>query len=393
MSLLWLLTRRDHTGTRKELGDALEVVLKGELSLGEAKRAIDEVLERLTSTKVVDNARRVALRLTRTGQEAARAEVERLGIKLSPAGLSWRELKKRILSAPHVDLTDGGKSSDAKVAETTSSAQAPVTKGEGKASSAKGNDALPGKADEIRAAILARRYQLDLGPSPTLAQVRDALTWRQIEEITTEPFGITEVREVLLNRLLAREKGERLVLTNEKGKRLDWKTVLNILAANAVGARKADAGELYAAFTRQWLRDSAGEGGAGPQHEEDSTTNGLSQTQDTTVKPDTKPVIRNLVALPVDEAAFAARVKEAAKATKSGRVGEDKVLISHVRRRLEEEGAAIDDVDAFKARLVSAHRKQLLSLGRADLVEAVAPEDVDASETHYMSSTFHFVRI
>lgn len=96
---------------------------------------------------------------------------------------------------------------------------------------------------------------------------------------------------------------------------------------------------------------------------------------------------------PLDDDAFAARVLEAARASKTGRFGERKVFISHVFRALVREGVIADDADAFKERLVSAHRKGLLSLSRADLVEAMEPEDVEASEARYLSASFHFIGI
>jgi hypothetical protein len=47
--------------------------------------------------------------------------------------------------------------------------------------------------------------------------------------------------------------------------------------------------------------------------------------------------------------------------------------------------------DAFKARLVEAHRANLLRLTRAELVSAMDPELVERSATHYHNATFHFV--
>ena len=49
-------------------------------------------------------------------------------------------------------------------------------------------------------------------------------------------------------------------------------------------------------------------------------------------------------------------------------------------------------LDAFKSRLVEAHRADLLTLVRADLVEAMDPQDVAASEARYLNATFHFIR-
>ncbi|MDI1430199.1 hypothetical protein [Polyangium sorediatum] len=99
------------------------------------------------------------------------------------------------------------------------------------------------------------------------------------------------------------------------------------------------------------------------------------------------------VPLPEDDQAFAQRVLAAARATKTGRFGDDKVFISHVLRQLDADGFAIGDVGVFKDRLVSVNRRGLLSLNRADLIEAMDPKDVDASEAKYLSATFHFVRI
>ena len=51
------------------------------------------------------------------------------------------------------------------------------------------------------------------------------------------------------------------------------------------------------------------------------------------------------------------------------------------------------DLDAFKERLAEANNARLLDLSRADLVQAMDPEDVRESEVHYLNATFHFVRI
>lgn len=100
-----------------------------------------------------------------------------------------------------------------------------------------------------------------------------------------------------------------------------------------------------------------------------------------------------LFELPKDDAAFAAHVLAAARASKTGRFGEDKVFISHVLRQLTDDGARVIDAEKFKNRLFSVHSKRLLSLSRADLVEAMDPRDVEASETRYRNATFHFVQV
>lgn len=97
--------------------------------------------------------------------------------------------------------------------------------------------------------------------------------------------------------------------------------------------------------------------------------------------------------LPEDEKAFAQCVLAAARASKTGLFGGDKVFISHVLRQLEAEGFAVGEGNAFKERLVATHRSRLLSLSRADLVQAMDPADVEASEARYLNASFHFVRI
>jgi hypothetical protein len=92
-----------------------------------------------------------------------------------------------------------------------------------------------------------------------------------------------------------------------------------------------------------------------------------------------------------DPAAFAQRVLAAARATpKAGWFGDNKVFISHVYRQLGDPG---QNLEAFKERLVRAHRAGLLSLSRADLVEAMDPKDVEESDTHYRSATWNFITL
>ena len=51
------------------------------------------------------------------------------------------------------------------------------------------------------------------------------------------------------------------------------------------------------------------------------------------------------------------------------------------------------DFPAFKQRLAEANNARLLDLSRADLVQAMDPEDVRLSEVAYLNATFHFIRI
>lgn len=70
------------------------------------------------------------------------------------------------------------------------------------------------------------------------------------------------------------------------------------------------------------------------------------------------------------------------------------MFISHVWRKLARLPAyARLSLDEFKQQLVEASRLGLLALSRADLVEAMNPEDVAASQINYLNAEFHFVRI
>ena len=51
------------------------------------------------------------------------------------------------------------------------------------------------------------------------------------------------------------------------------------------------------------------------------------------------------------------------------------------------------DFPTFKQRLAEANNARLLDLSRADLVQAMDPEDVQLSEVSYLNASFHFIRI
>jgi hypothetical protein len=72
--------------------------------------------------------------------------------------------------------------------------------------------------------------------------------------------------------------------------------------------------------------------------------------------------------------------------------GDRKVFISAVWDALRATPAwAALELDELKARLVAAHRSRELVLARADLVAAMDPALVAASETRTDGATFHFV--
>jgi hypothetical protein len=85
-------------------------------------------------------------------------------------------------------------------------------------------------------------------------------------------------------------------------------------------------------------------------------------------------------------------VRTAAQQAREGVFGERKVFISSVWNaiRAMPSWSALP-LEDFKANLVAAHRKQELTLARADLVAAMDPALVASSETRTDGATFHFV--
>jgi hypothetical protein len=94
------------------------------------------------------------------------------------------------------------------------------------------------------------------------------------------------------------------------------------------------------------------------------------------------------------EGELADRIKAAARACPTGRYGDNKVFIAHVWRMLRSDpDFAAMGFERFKDFLAAANNARLLDLSRADLVQAMDPDDVRESEVRYLNATFHFIRI
>jgi len=106
-------------------------------------------------------------------------------------------------------------------------------------------------------------------------------------------------------------------------------------------------------------------------------------------QPDRRPSIS-----PSGLADFVQKVRAAAEECASGRFGDNKVFIIHVWRALQNDPDFRGmDLPAFKQRLAEANNARLLDLSRADLVQAMDPDDVRLSEVTYLNAAFHFIRI
>lgn len=188
--------------------------------------------------------------------------------------------------------------------------------------------------DAWTAAIAARALGLwTEGPPPSLSTVCDAYAWRQLGLAGRAKRCPPEVRAVFLQRELGADPGppDRL---------------LRLYAARSLDAPRPELRALRDALVRRWLA----------------------------------------------AANFADEVGDAARLARDGIFGERKVFIAAVWRELRNRpGHASLTLDEFKARLVRAHRAGELVLARADLVAAMNPELVAASETAADGATFHFV--
>jgi hypothetical protein len=205
-------------------------------------------------------------------------------------------------------------------------------------------------ANGLQAAILKQHYDLSIPDFPTLAQARDALAWKQLGRESTERFTLTNVLKYLLNREL---DPARPVSTAEA---LKW------IVRKLVKARNAEPSQLRLATVQQWCNG------------ETTRANIIADRKAET-----------------DLTMFAERVQAAARRCTSGRFGQNKVFIAHVWREVRSELNEMQ-IDAFKDLLARANNRGLVSLSRADLVEAMEPRDVEESEIPYLNARFHFIR-
>jgi hypothetical protein len=207
------------------------------------------------------------------------------------------------------------------------------------ASDAKTISRLSGR-DAWTAAIAARALGLwTQGQPPSLTTVCDAYAWRELG-LTGRPKRCpAEVRALFIQRELRTDAG--------KPDRL-----LRLFVARELGARRPDLRLLRDALVCKWL------GGESLGH------------------------TRN----------FVEQVRTAAQTATDGVFGGRKIFISFAWRELVRSAAWSSlSLDEFKTRLLAAHRSGELVLARADLVAAMDPAVVAASETVADGASFHFI--
>jgi hypothetical protein len=196
--------------------------------------------------------------------------------------------------------------------------------------------------DAWAAAIVGRALGLwTQGPPPSLAAACDALVWRELALPGAPKRCPPEVRAVFVQRQLHSDAGppERLV---------------RVLAAREVAAPRPELRVLCDALVRRWLAGRA----LGP----------------------------------ASASSFGDDVRSAAAGSPDGRFGDRKVFVSAVWRELRKRPRwSALTLDELKHQLVAAHRAGELVLARADLVAAMDPALVAASEIATDGASFHFV--
>jgi hypothetical protein len=242
----------------------------------------------------------------------------------------------------------------------------------------------------FRAVLLKREYGLPTADLPKPADAIDALAWKLIGfEGVTGKFDVKSVKTAVFNRALG------------DGRAGDFNKAASLLVARQTGARRDDSRELRDAILRRWI-DRDGEASSAPPSPFPAPYRREGETH--SEPPPAAPHPFRLLgrgtsagpgqASPLDLPALADRVQAAARACATGRYGDNKVFIAHVWRMLQSDpDFAGMSLETFKERLAAANNARLLDLSRADLIQAMNPEDVRMSEVHYLNATFHFIRI
>jgi len=215
---------------------------------------------------------------------------------------------------------------------------------------AKGHARLAGR-DAWAAAIVARALGIwTSGPPPSPSAVCDAVVWRKLGLAGRPKRTPPEVRAHFVQLELAAGVGA-----------VDWQ--VRMLAARLIAAPRAELRALRDALVRRWI---AGVDFGAP----------AAPTAEVGVDPGAPD--------------FAGAVAAAARTAEDGVFGDRKVFIAAVWRGLRAPWAELT-LDAFKQRLLDAHRAGQVSLARADLVSAMDPALVAASEAASGDARFHFV--
>jgi hypothetical protein len=328
-----LLPTGDKGATPAQIRTALEPLFQGRWSGGALADLIGRTLDELATAGLLARTRKGKTDrsiLTDAGRGRA---LRALGLEALPPKTTWAQVLSKYLAAHALGI--------------------PAPTG----AAAKSFGADPG----FKAAVLRARHDLPVPEFPTLAQAQEALLWKLLGRETSHKFDLKSIKEFLLARALGEPEPPA------------EKEAFRRLIVRDLQPRNSKPAELRVAAVRRWLEESS----AGPEPH-----------------PTSPPAASNGAAaasLSLDD--FARRVVAAARSSRTGRFGDNKVFIAHAWQVLRDDPDFSGmDLDAFKRRLTEANQARHLDLSRADLVEAMDPDDVRASETSHFGAHYHFIR-
>lgn len=285
--------------------------------------------------------------------------------------------------APHLDRLAAGKWIQRKPLRVTESGRARVLEELGTKTVPPWREVrdrhLPGLAlgrapgigvDDPRVAILARL----LGRKPDRIEA-------MVDAVVADELGLDG--EVTLSRIRAHLLARRLGLSTRSG---EAPAMVDLVVASAIKAPRANIKTLRTTLAQRWLADEPPPGASKAA----ADTHGTAATKPPPVVAKNPPLIPPK-AWTEDDLLAAVRVA-VEQMPEDGRFGRDKVFVSAIGRRLEASGVFPGlTLDRLKTWLVTANRNRQLTLARADLVGAMDPREVAASEIRYLNATFHFV--
>jgi hypothetical protein len=343
-----LLVAGEKGATGNDFKKALEPIVGHQWSGAALNERLAEILTSLDGAGLILRTRKGRTERATLTPKGRQLSLEFVGMDELPPRTTWDKIKKTALTARALGLVPP-RGDHAKLFSTDNG---------------------------FKAVLLRRKRGLPLNEFPKIEQAIDALAWALLGFAPGRKFDVKSVQAALILRALGDDR--------DPGPKPDPKKELAKLLANEVGARQSGKDELRLATLRQWVDGHA----AAPLRPDDFSTAELqsepNRTADSTA----------LESPGLDLSGFAQRVLQAARSSVTGHFGANKVFISHVWQALQGDQKFTEmGLAAFKRRLAEANNARLLDLSRADMVEAMDPEDVRFSEVSYLGATFHFIRI
>jgi hypothetical protein len=314
---------------KKDIGPLLSDRWAGAELTGQVAQTLGDLESIGLVMRLPAKSKKAALKYLPTA-EGRRWALEFLGIAQLKPKTTWAAIKKTYLPARALGISA---SSDALIKTLNSE-------------------------PSFQALLLRWQYNLPVPEIPKPDEAIDALAWKLMGfEGEARKFNLENIKTALFNR----ESGD--------DRATKFKKAAIKLLARRLYMGNDDPKKLRDAVVRGWIDET--------------------ETPSPSI-PSPAPA----ASIELDLPAFAEKVKAAARVCPTGRFGDNKVFISHLWKTLKSDRAfAAMDLASFKERLAEANNARLLDLSKADLVQAMDAEDVRDSEVHYLSTTFHFVRI